>query len=238
MKDQFGPAGTILMGIWDWETQETETHHKSNQLLEECIGQCLSTNKAMFGFVERIKKENWGWDSPQKNNNLSGIVAVGGGWENYSVFLDNAGNIYTCGNNQFGQLGLGDTEDRHTPQKVNNIPPMSCISCCNTAWGYLQIVDEAGRVWSCGRNDFGQLGLGHTKETLTFQKRVELKSHQTPNNPTNVENAPGGKSRQQRRHNRIASEKTKILNQILFFFMVAAFIGGFAVLLSKIESGS
>ena len=64
----------------------------------------------MFGFVERIKN-NWGWatqqiNSPQKNNNLSGIVAVGGGLGKCSVFLDNTGNIYTCGSNRNGQLGL------------------------------------------------------------------------------------------------------------------------------------
>src|SRR3990167_11038806 len=120
-------------------------------------------------------------NSPQKNNNLSGIVAVGGGYGNYSVFLDNAGNIYTCGRNKYGQLGLGDKKDRHTPQKVNNIPPMSCISSCNTAEGYLQIVDEDGRVWSCGRNDFGQLGLGHTNQTLTFQRSESIVKLNTNN---------------------------------------------------------
>src|SRR3990167_8051692 len=109
-------------------------------------------------------------NSPQKNNDLSGIVAVGGGDGNYSVFLDNAGNIYTCGCNEYGQLGLEDTEDRHTPQKVNNVPPMCSISQCNTAGGYLQIVDEEGRVWSCGYNRSSRLGLGHTKPTCTFQR--------------------------------------------------------------------
>src|SRR3990167_3290528 len=126
--------------------------------------------------------------SPCKNNNLSGIVAVGGGWANYSVFLDNAGNIFTCGNNEFGQLGLGDKNDRHTPQKVNNIPPMSCISCCNTALGYLQIVDEEGRVWSCGYNGNGQLGLGHSNHTLTFQRSetiVKLQRHKQRANTNN-----------------------------------------------------
>ena len=109
-------------------------------------------------------------NSPQKNNNLSGIVAVGGGYANYSVFLDNAGNIYTCGWNEYGQLGLGDKKDRHTPQKVNNIPPMSCISSCNAARGHLQIVDEQGSVWNIN----GQLGLGHTNQTLTFQRSKSI----------------------------------------------------------------
>ena len=31
----------------------------------------------MFGFVEGIRKRNWGWTT-QKNKNLSGIVAVAG----------------------------------------------------------------------------------------------------------------------------------------------------------------
>src|SRR3990167_3853667 len=72
-------------------------------------------------------------NSPQKNNNLSGIVAVAGGNAHFSMFLDKQRNVFTCGYNQYGQLGLGDKNDRHTPQKVNNIPPMSSLSSCNTA---------------------------------------------------------------------------------------------------------
>jgi hypothetical protein len=86
------------------------------------------------------------------------------------MFLDKQGNVFTCGNNHYGQLGLGDTQARHTPQKVNNIPPMCCLSSCNTAENYMQIVDCEGGVWSCGMNNYGQLGLGHTNTTQTFQR--------------------------------------------------------------------
>src|SRR3990167_8118553 len=113
-------------------------------------------------------------NSPQKNNNLSEIVAVAGGYPYFSMFLDKQGNIFTCGYNLYGQLGLGDTSDRHTPQKVNNIPPMSSLSSCNTAYHYLQIVDCEGGVWSCGRNNYGQLGVGHTNNTLTFQQIASI----------------------------------------------------------------
>ena len=108
-------------------------------------------------------------NTPQKNNNLSGIVAVAAGNENYSVFLDNTGNIFTCGC-EYGPLGLEGTGDRYIPHKVNNIPPMSCISCCNTAHFYSQIVDREGGVWGCGGNNYGQLGLGHANQTQTFQR--------------------------------------------------------------------
>ena len=138
-------------------------------------------SKATFGFVDGIREGNWGWATtqinlPQKNNNLSGIVAIGGGNANYTVFLDNAGNVFTCGSNQFGQLGLGDTQDRYTPQKVNSIPPIASLSSCNAALYYLQIVDWKGRVWGCGKND-GQLGLGHNNETPTFQPSNMIVRH-------------------------------------------------------------
>src|SRR3990167_7035924 len=112
-------------------------------------------------------------NSPQKNNNVSDIVAVAGGYCYSSIFLDKQGNIFTCGYNANGQLGLGDKNDRHTPQKVNNIPPMSSISSCNAAYYYLQIVDCEGGVWSFGKNDFGQLALGHTNAQHSHFRRVK-----------------------------------------------------------------
>ena len=55
-------------------------------------------------------------NSPQKNNNVSDIVAVAGGYDYFSIFLDKQGNIFTCGYNGRGQLGLRDKDDRHTTE--------------------------------------------------------------------------------------------------------------------------
>src|SRR3990167_7536186 len=73
-KGQCGAVGTMSKGIWDWETQETETKQKifkdslqSNQWQEECIGQCLWTRKGRFGFVEGIAMENWDWATQHKS---------------------------------------------------------------------------------------------------------------------------------------------------------------------------
>ena len=153
---------------WDWETQGIETKQKrfkdflqSNQWQEECIFQCCGQGRECLGlWREQLWRIGAGpttqINSPQKNNNLSGIVAVAGGDSYFSMFLDKQGNIFTCGCNPIGQLGLGDKNDRHTPQKVNNIPPMShilfllaiqrCIICG------LWIVKElwVQRLWAIG----------------------------------------------------------------------------------------
>src|SRR3990167_8544114 len=153
------PAIKSMAGGWHWSMFVDEQGN---------VWVCGANEKGELGMGHTTQI-----NSPHKNKNLSGIVAVGGG-QRCSVFLDNAGNIYTCGNNKYGQLGLGDTDNRYTPQKVNNIPPMSSISCSNIADRYLQIVDEDGIVWSCGKNEYGQLGLGHTNTMSTFQKSETL----------------------------------------------------------------
>src|SRR3990167_4482168 len=149
------PKIKLITGGWHW-----------SMLMDEAgnVWVCGGNQKGELGLGHTIQIH-----SPIVNKNLFGVVAVAGGLGNYSVFLDKAGNIFTCGSNEDGQLGLGDKKDRHTPQKVNNIPPISSLSCCNAAVGYMQIVDEEGRVWSCGNNGHGQLGLAHRNQTLAFQ---------------------------------------------------------------------
>ena len=104
---------------------------------------------------------------PERNKNLSEIVCVSGGYF-ASMFLDNQGNVFACGNNEKGQLGLGDKNDRSIPQKVNGIPPISFLSLSTCAYDYFQLVDRKGKVWSCGNNQYGQLGLGDKDDRLTF----------------------------------------------------------------------
>ena len=81
--------------------------------------------------------------------------------ENHSVCLDNDGNVFTFGSNEFGQLGISKDKDRlkstHFPRKVN-LPPCKEVSCgCE----FTICLTEDGLVYSFGNNDHGQLGLGN-----------------------------------------------------------------------------
>ena len=92
------------------------------------------------------------------------ISAIAGG-SFHSAFLTNTGNVYTCGLNTNGQLGLGDTTTRNVPTLIAttvgsfNTLTISDISC---GWSHSLFLTNTGKVYTCGVNTDGQLGLGDT----------------------------------------------------------------------------
>ena len=75
--------------------------------------------------------------------------------DSQSLFLDAKGNVYSVGNNSFGQLGLGHNTSQNELNKIPHIPPIKIISCVDTS-SYL--IDFEGNLWSFGNNSRGQLG--------------------------------------------------------------------------------
>ena len=70
-----------------------------------------------------------------------------------------AGDVWVCGGNMCGQLGLGDTNNRDITTKIPNMKAKS-VSCGNN---HTILIDFKDNVWVCGGNECGQLGRGHTK---------------------------------------------------------------------------
>ena len=87
-----------------------------------------------------------------------------------TLVLTSAGRIFGCGNNHYGQLGLGDTTERHSftliplPLLVGD----ERIVQLHVGGDYNFVLTSTGRVFSCGKNDRGQLGLGDTTECHSF----------------------------------------------------------------------
>ena len=74
--------------------------------------------------------------------------------QNHSLFIDTDFTVWACGNNFFGQLGLGDTGDRMLFYKISGVPSIRAVS----AGGMHSILlDCDGSVWVCGDNEYGQL---------------------------------------------------------------------------------
>jgi alpha-tubulin suppressor-like RCC1 family protein len=68
--------------------------------------------------------------------------------------------VFSFGNGNFGQLGTGFKLNlkRNDPEKVEGLHPVTEISC---GWNHSVVSTVGGQLWAWGRNQFGQLGVGH-----------------------------------------------------------------------------
>ncbi len=91
------------------------------------------------------------------------IIDIAAGFD-HSLALDESGNVWGWGSNSFGQLGLGDTLQRHEPVMIDglsNIADVSAGYCFSVA------LSEGGQIFTWGLNDQGQLGDGSTENRWT-----------------------------------------------------------------------
>ena len=72
------------------------------------------------------------------------------------LFLESEGNVFSVGDNEDGQLGLGHNTDQNVLNKIPNIPPIKIISCSG---GSCYLIDFEENLWSFGYNN-GKLGHG------------------------------------------------------------------------------
>ena len=77
---------------------------------------------------------------------------------NSSLFSDKL-RIYGCGSNEYGQLGLGKACSQ-SELTVIQLPFGLQITQINCGEFHTAALDEKGQVWGCGKNTYGQLGLG------------------------------------------------------------------------------
>ena len=87
----------------------------------------------------------------------------------HTFILKNDGSVWGCGSNEDGELGLNDTTyiDTFTQVTTNINNDVKQISCGQY---HTFILKNDGSVWSCGDNNWGQLGLGlnDTTDKTTF----------------------------------------------------------------------
>jgi alpha-tubulin suppressor-like RCC1 family protein len=69
--------------------------------------------------------------------------------------------LWSWGSNNFGQLGLNDTDNRSSPVQIGSLGDWSTNLPVGTYYTS-PVIKIDGALWSWGRNDFGQLGQGNT----------------------------------------------------------------------------
>lgn len=88
---------------------------------------------------------------------VAGVETSDGNGEMHSLLIDEDGNVFTFGNNDQGQLCLGDESNRELPTQVDLSTPAIAAAIGRD---FTIILTEDGEVFGCGSNVVGQLGLG------------------------------------------------------------------------------
>eukprot|EP01102_Stenamoeba_stenopodia_P000004 TRINITY_DN0_c0_g3_i1.p1 TRINITY_DN0_c0_g3~~TRINITY_DN0_c0_g3_i1.p1 ORF type:complete len:419 (+),score=98.20 TRINITY_DN0_c0_g3_i1:293-1549(+) len=92
-----------------------------------------------------------------------------GAFHNFA--LTKEGEVYGWGFNNYGQLGTGDMENRLNPEPVAFFSKLGVVSIA-AGQTHTTVLTGEGKVYSFGRGDYGQLGLG---DDLSHQsKPVEI----------------------------------------------------------------
>ena len=67
--------------------------------------------------------------------------------------------LWAWGNNNYGQLGTGDTASRSSPVQVGTLTNWRSVSCGST---HTVAIKTDGTLWAWGANSNGELGTGDT----------------------------------------------------------------------------
>ena len=74
------------------------------------------------------------------------------------------GTVWCWGYNNYGQLGIGHTSNRNTPQQVQNL---SNVVQIDLGYNHSCALKADGKVWCWGYNGHGQLGQNNTSHYNT-----------------------------------------------------------------------
>jgi alpha-tubulin suppressor-like RCC1 family protein len=107
---------------------------------------------------------------PLVEDRVRHVRALSGG-RAYSLALLRDGAVWAWGCNDNGQLGLGDLTTRWAPFQITSLPvAMAGISAGEA---FSMALGQDGLVWTWGKNDQGQLGLGDTTPRMQPQLLAE-----------------------------------------------------------------
>ncbi|KAJ0408548.1 hypothetical protein ATCC90586_009266 [Pythium insidiosum] len=88
-------------------------------------------------------------------------MAVDGGLEVLNSSMLDEREVWSCGQNSYGELGHGDTTTRKSFERVEALQRKEIIQVCAGNEHSIALSAD-GSVWTCGYNDNGQCGLGVT----------------------------------------------------------------------------
>ena len=99
------------------------------------------------------------YSSPKQVGALTTWLTIAGGRYFHTIARKTDGTLWTWGYNAYGQLGLGNTTNYSSPKQVGALTTWSAIAGGGVNRTIATKTD--GTLWTWGRNNLGQLGLGN-----------------------------------------------------------------------------
>lgn len=92
----------------------------------------------------------------------------------HSVFLDESGQVWTWGDNRFGQLGNGTTTASASPAVISGLPTIAAVAA---GGGHTMALTTDGNVWTWGGNHDNTLGVSTDTTTQTTPVQIAGLDH-------------------------------------------------------------
>ncbi|KAJ8525198.1 hypothetical protein ON010_g15917 [Phytophthora cinnamomi] len=114
-------------------------------------------------------------------NQLPVVKSIGCGSYHSLFALSANGYLYTCGLNNYGQLGIGSTENCTELQLVEDLSSKN-VAVVDGGTHHSVVLTNDGDVYTFGRADSGQLGTLDTSSTGEFKDRPQKVTIPKPKN--------------------------------------------------------
>jgi len=111
-------------------------------------------------------------NTPRKVTRLPTTVTAVAGGASHVLWLGSNGEVYACGRQQYGQLGIGNTKDEEIPVRVKDLPADDPVVAISAGDFFSAALTRSGKLYMWGENDYGQLGIGTMTKEQTLPERV------------------------------------------------------------------
>ncbi|TVU05773.1 hypothetical protein EJB05_48956 [Eragrostis curvula] len=135
----------------------------------QCASSASSCRRNPFGGFDTRSKQI---STPVRVQGLErvSVIAVGAF---HNLALTEDGVLWAWGNNEYGQLGTGDTQPRSQPIRIEALSDVKLVDIAAGGWHSTALTEE-GEVYAWGRGEHGRLGLGDDKSSHMVPLQVQL----------------------------------------------------------------
>jgi len=176
------------MGTLGNGTRENRDKPKLNSFFPEDVIQiqsgsnhvvCLTKKGSVYAFGEnRMGQLGDGLfqsisspSSPIQQLRHRPVISISCGNE-FTIACTVAGNCYSWGKNEMGQLGLGDQTTRLRPELVRSLKVIKASRvCCGNKHSI--VISHSGALFGFGSNTYNEIGLGIDTKFETYPRKID-----------------------------------------------------------------